>query len=125
MGFSGGKGNKTITTNGNYAFKQAMAPYRRAGHLDALNGLGFHTSYDKWTHVQQLAYENGRMCAVNMRAAGLKPITWNAGVTRPNTYKTMLQRALDRVGNPFGQRQDNDPILNTDHLVPESIEGVY
>lgn len=123
---TGDRSNGVATVSGDYAFRQKVAAYRRQGHLDAMMDQGFHPNYDKWSFVNQLAYERGRMGAVQIRAAGLKPITWRLGVTRPVGYNDALRRARDITGaGAFGTLQPNDPKLDTTHLIPLSMEGVY
>ena len=91
----------------NHAFKSysrsnnlraRVADYRRMGHEDARNGLGFRREYDTWKEVEQRAYENGRLVATNVASAGFAVPVWRPGVQRMRGFKALSAATVEKVG---------------------------
>ena len=72
----------------------------REGYTAARKGEPFNP--DRFPSRQDQAnYENGRLHVVNMRAAGIDPPPWPAGANLPARVKSLMNRAIDVIGQPI------------------------
>jgi len=67
------------------------------GYRDALANVGFSRDYDKWSRLEQHSYEIGRLVAVNIRTAGIKPP--KLVVNKTKAYIQAYNEANERIGH--------------------------
>ena len=89
---------KCFTSTTNLKFKTEMAVFRRLGHEDFRNGLGFRREYETWPEKHQRAYENGRAVAANVQSARLPLPVWKFGEVRPRGFVETAAQAASLVG---------------------------
>lgn len=69
----------------------------RIGYLEALAGKPL--DCDRYTTpVEQGNYEIGRLWALNLKAAAIKPPTWRAGAGLTRTLQAALRQSFEMIG---------------------------
>lgn len=63
----------------------------------------YHADYDKWPNHLQYAYENGRLQAANVRAAGISCASWRKVSDIPDEIDIAMYIAKEKTGTPFPQ----------------------
>ena len=80
----------------------------RIGYLEALEGKPL--DCDRYrTPVEQGNYEIGRLWALNLKAAAIKPPAWREGAGLTRTLQAALQRSFDTVGGCQPGKGDGKP----------------
>lgn len=76
----------------------------REGYTEARTGKPFNPDFFP-ERQNQANYENGRLYAANMRAAGIEPPPWPKGANIPAKVKALMSRSIESIGDPTPGRK--------------------
>lgn len=101
-----------------------IAPYRRMGYFDMLEGKPYAEEYDDWDIFSQEGYEHGRTVALEMLVSRISP-KWSAERAVPDAFfnhKAIMGRlpAYRHLRHCSKARQENENILHNQG--PEYLE---
>lgn len=65
-------------------------PSFKLGYLDAFNGAPYRQTYEQMTSNDQLWYEQGRLCAANLKYLGVAPM-WRPEVGCPRDLPKLIK----------------------------------
>lgn len=105
-----------------------IAPYRRMGYFDMLEGKPYADEYDDWDIFSQEGYEHGRTIALEMLTVRISP-KWSPDRTVPDAFpshKAIMDRlpAYRHLRHCLKARQENENLLHQNQDVIERIEMI-
>lgn len=81
----------------------------RAGWSDAHAGRSSNVEYDQKPPDEQQSYEQGRLCAINVRIARLNVPPWNGGRTGAQAIDDIIDVSFAMVGASVPGRHGDAP----------------